>query len=158
MLRFVAIYALFGRLLAKKCCFGSKAVFLGQEVHYYIVYIAYYTEQNVQIFNYAEKHRICCKLAKTRLTKELKAFFASAESLATSATLNVTNDEQCMNKGAGQKNGWLWRAVSPERFSCQQSTNQRFHPARLQPGKISVLFCSSISSFRERWKLYQSSC
>ena len=34
-LRFVAIYALFGDR------FGSKTVFLGQEVHYYMVYIAY---------------------------------------------------------------------------------------------------------------------
>ena len=33
-LRFVAISALFGDLLAKKCLFGSKTVFLGQEVHY----------------------------------------------------------------------------------------------------------------------------
>ena len=30
----------------KKCLFGSKTVFLGQEVHYYMVYIAYYTELN----------------------------------------------------------------------------------------------------------------
>ena len=43
-LRFVAIYALFGDLWAKKCLFGSKAVFLGQEVHYYMVSIAYFTE------------------------------------------------------------------------------------------------------------------
>ena len=35
-LRFVAFYALFGYLLAKKCLFGSKTVFLGQEVHYYM--------------------------------------------------------------------------------------------------------------------------
>ena len=40
-LRFVAIYALFfGDLWAKKCLFGSTTVFLGQEVHYYMVYIA----------------------------------------------------------------------------------------------------------------------
>ena len=43
-LRFVAIYALFGDLWAKKCLFGSKTMFLGQEVHYYMVYIAYFTE------------------------------------------------------------------------------------------------------------------
>ena len=42
-LRFVAIYALFGDLWAKKCLFGSKTVFLGQEVHFKMVYIAYYT-------------------------------------------------------------------------------------------------------------------
>ena len=37
-LRFVAIYAIFGDLWAKKVPFGSKTVFLGQEVHYYKVY------------------------------------------------------------------------------------------------------------------------
>ena len=46
ILRFVAIYALFGQ---KKCLFGSKTVFLGQEVHYYIVYIAYHAELKLQI-------------------------------------------------------------------------------------------------------------
>ena len=39
--RFVAIYALFGGLWAKMSFFGSKTAFLGQEVHYYMVYIAY---------------------------------------------------------------------------------------------------------------------
>ena len=48
-LRFVAIYALFGDLWAKKCIFGSKTVFLGQDVHYYMVYIAYFTELTLQI-------------------------------------------------------------------------------------------------------------
>ena len=54
-LRFVAIYALFGDLWAKKCLFGSKTVFLGQEVHYYMVYIAYFTELILQICDYAQK-------------------------------------------------------------------------------------------------------
>ena len=58
MLRFVAIYALFGDLWAKKCLFGSKTVFLGQEVHYYMVYIAYFTELILQICDYAQKRRI----------------------------------------------------------------------------------------------------
>ena len=40
-LRFVAIYALFfGDLWAKKVPFWVKAVLLGQEVHYDMVYIA----------------------------------------------------------------------------------------------------------------------
>ena len=47
-LRFVAIYTLFGDLWAKKVFFfGSKTVFLGQEVHYYKVYIAYFTVLNL---------------------------------------------------------------------------------------------------------------
>ena len=33
ILRFVAIYALFGRLLPQKCFFGTTTVILGQEVH-----------------------------------------------------------------------------------------------------------------------------
>ena len=42
----------------EKCLFGSKTVFLGQEVHYYIVYIAYFTELILQICDYAQKQRI----------------------------------------------------------------------------------------------------
>ena len=58
-LRFVAIYALFEDLWAKKCLFGSKTVFLGQEVHFYMVYIAYFIELNLQICDYAQKRHIC---------------------------------------------------------------------------------------------------
>ena len=47
--RFVAIYALFGDLWAKKVPFWVKTVLLGQEVHYYMVYIAYFTELNSKI-------------------------------------------------------------------------------------------------------------
>ena len=43
-LRFVAIYALFGDLLAKKRPFLVKTVFLWQEVHYCMIYIEYFTE------------------------------------------------------------------------------------------------------------------
>ena len=43
-LRFVAIYALFGDLWVKKSLFGWKPVFLGLEMHYYMVYMAYFTE------------------------------------------------------------------------------------------------------------------
>ena len=35
---------LFGNLWTKKCLFWSKTVLLWQEVDYYMVYIAYYTE------------------------------------------------------------------------------------------------------------------
>ena len=43
----------------KRCLFGSKRVFLWQEVHYYMVYIAYFTELDLQICDYAQKQRIC---------------------------------------------------------------------------------------------------
>ena len=58
ILKFVALYAVFGNLWAKKCFFGSKTVFLGQEVPYYVVYIAYFTELILQICDYAQKRRI----------------------------------------------------------------------------------------------------
>ena len=57
-LRFVAIYALFGDLWEKKCLFGSKTMFLGQEVHYNMVYIAYFTKLILQICDYTQKRRI----------------------------------------------------------------------------------------------------
>ena len=57
-LRFVEIYPLFGDLWAKKCLFGSKTVLLGHEVHYHMVYIAYFTELILQICDYALKPRI----------------------------------------------------------------------------------------------------
>ena len=57
-LRFVTINALFGDLWPKKVPFESKTVFLGQEVHYYMVYIAYFTELILQICDYAQKRRI----------------------------------------------------------------------------------------------------
>ena len=41
----------------KRCLFGSKTEFLGQEVHYYMVYIAYFTELILQICDYTQKRR-----------------------------------------------------------------------------------------------------
>ena len=64
-LRFVEIYALFGDLWAKKVPFWAITVFLGQ-MHYYMVYNAYFTELNLHICNYGQKRRICrenCKYA-----------------------------------------------------------------------------------------------
>ena len=56
---------LFGRLEAKKCFFfGTITAFLGQEVHYYMVFIAYYTEMTLQICSYGQKRRICRKNRK----------------------------------------------------------------------------------------------
>ena len=48
----------FLKTFGQKCFFGSKTAFLGQEVHYYMVNIAYYTELNLQICNYVQKRRI----------------------------------------------------------------------------------------------------
>ena len=39
----------------KRFFFLTKAVFLGQEVHYFMVYIAYYIILDLEICNYAQK-------------------------------------------------------------------------------------------------------
>ena len=82
-LRFVAIFALFGNLWAKKVPFGSKTVFLGQEMHYYIVYIAI-TRKN---------DPFVAKIVNTCLTKIFLAIFAPDERLPSPATLADTYAE-----------------------------------------------------------------
>ena len=89
-LRFVAIYALFGDLWAKKCLFGSKTVFLGQEVHYYMVYFAYFTELILQICDYAQKWHIWRENCKYALEENFHCHFCSwrkAAKAPSSATL-----------------------------------------------------------------------
>ena len=81
LLRFVAIYVLFRT--RKKCFFWSKKVLLGQEVHYYMEYIAYYADKNLQICNLSWKR-------KNAQDKILYGHFALAERLPTSATLQKT--------------------------------------------------------------------
>ena len=70
-------------------------MFLGQEVQYYMVYIAYYNEINLQICNYTQKNALVTKIANTRLTKTKVAIFALAKRLPTSATL----DRRCACAG-----------------------------------------------------------
>ena len=74
----------------KKCLFGSKTVFLGQEVHYYMVYIAYFTVLILQICDYAE-------IVNTRLTKIFIAIFAPDERLPSSATLYRSLNNSCLH-------------------------------------------------------------
>ena len=92
ILRFVSIYAFFWKTLGKNSVFfGSKTVFLGQEVHYYMVYIAYFTELIWQICDYAQKRAFDAKIVNTRLTKIFIAIFAPDERLPSSATLVSCN-------------------------------------------------------------------
>ena len=54
------------KLVPKIKCLPRKFICSAKEVHYYMVYIAYFTELNLQICNYAQKQRICrenCKYA-----------------------------------------------------------------------------------------------
>ena len=81
-LRFVAIYALFGDLWPKKCLFGSKTVFLGQEVHYHMVCIAYFTELILQICDYAQKRRIWRQNCKYALDENFHCHFCSRRKAA----------------------------------------------------------------------------
>ena len=63
-------------------------MFLGHEVHYYMVYIAYYTELNCK--NYICKNdAFVAKIANMHLTETFVAIFAFAERLPTSATLEL---------------------------------------------------------------------
>ena len=87
-LRFVAIYALFLEIFGqKKCLFGSKTVFFWQEVHYYLVYIAYYTESNSRICSFLQNRRICCENSKYTPDENFVAIFAFTKRLPTSAAL-----------------------------------------------------------------------
>ena len=60
---------------------------LGQEVHYYMVYIAYFTELNSKFEITRKNDTFVAKIVNTRLTKGFMAIFAPAESLPSPATL-----------------------------------------------------------------------
>ena len=79
-LRFVATYALFGDLWAKKSAFlGQKQCFVGKKctITWYILHIAI-TRKNIAFD---------AKIVNTRLTKISIAIFAPDETLPRSATL-----------------------------------------------------------------------
>ena len=59
----------------KKCLFEWKTVFLGQEVHYYMVYIAYFTELILQICVFAQKWRIWRENCKYVLDENFHSHF-----------------------------------------------------------------------------------
>ena len=65
----------FWKSLGNKVPFGSNPVFLRQEVNYYMVYIAYYTELNLQICIYTQKQPICRESSKYALDKKFYGHF-----------------------------------------------------------------------------------
>ena len=75
--RFTHFLEIFGQ---KKCLFGSKIVFLGQEVH--LVYIAYFSELNLQIRDYAQKQRICRENCKYALDESFHGHFCPQQKAA----------------------------------------------------------------------------
>ena len=74
----------------QKSDFWVKTVFPGQEVHYYMVYIAYFTELILQICDYAQKRCIWREIVNMGLTKIFIAIFGPDERLPSSATLGTT--------------------------------------------------------------------
>ena len=69
---------------------GKKSAFLGQngqEMHYYMVGIANYTELNLQICNYAQNDGFVGGKSKYAFDEIYMAIFTLAERLPTSATL-----------------------------------------------------------------------
>ena len=77
MFRFVAIYALFGRLWAKKALFWVKTLFfwarkaLLHGICYRFIYL------NLEIFNYAQNNEFLAKVVNISLTKILWPFLRS---------------------------------------------------------------------------------
>ena len=55
--------------------FWVKIMFLGQEVHYYMVYIAYFTELNLQFCDYAQKLCIFCENCKYAFDENFHVHF-----------------------------------------------------------------------------------
>ena len=73
----------------KSALFGSKTVFLGQEVHYY--YMLHILMSSICKFAIAHKNdAFVAKIVNMRLTKIFMAIFAPDERLPTSVTLNTS--------------------------------------------------------------------
>ena len=75
-LRFVAIYALFGDLWAKKVPFWVKNSVSWARIALFVG-IANYTELNLQICSYAQKQRICRKQSKYALDESFDGHLPS---------------------------------------------------------------------------------
>ena len=69
----------FWKTLGKIKCVFLKAMFLGQEVHYYMVYIAYCTESKLQFCNYAKKMTQLSQKEQIRAGNFFCGLFALAE-------------------------------------------------------------------------------
>ena len=74
-LRFAAIYALFGDLWSKKVPFWVKNSVSWARSALLNVYIAYFTELNLQICDFAQKRRICRENCKYALDERFHGHF-----------------------------------------------------------------------------------
>ena len=71
----------------KSAFFRSKTESLGQEVHCYVIHIAFNTELNLQICNFVQNRRFCRENSNYALDEKFYVFFALAERMPTSANL-----------------------------------------------------------------------
>ena len=83
----------FWETLGKKVLFGSKTVFLWQEVHYYMVYIAYFTELNLQICDCAQKRHIWRENCKNAFDENFHCHFCSRRKAAKFCHPGTISDE-----------------------------------------------------------------
>ena len=81
-------------------------MFLGQEVHYSMVYIAYFTELNLQIWDYAQKRRIHCENCKYAFEENFHGHFCPRRKAAkfchpgeTQHHLEIYNQCYCIEVG-----------------------------------------------------------
>ena len=71
---------------------------LGQEVHYYMVYIAYFTELNSKIWEYAQKRRICRENCKYALDERFHGHFCPRRKPAKSCHPVYVYDERVLRQ------------------------------------------------------------
>ena len=88
----------FWKSLGNKVPFWSKTVFLRQEVNYYMVYIAYYTELNMQICNYAKKTTHLLQNSKYAFAENLYGHFCPRRKAA-----NFCHPVQILADNSGPK-------------------------------------------------------
>ena len=102
--------------------FCSKTAFCGQEMHYYMVYIAYNTELNLQICNYAPKRRTCRENSKYAPDENFCGQLAFNERLPTSATSVRAITLHCQHNFERTFHLWCERILESKVFSqaCAQ--------------------------------------
>ena len=123
ILRYVAIQALFGNLWTKKVFFfGSKIVFLGQEVHFYMVYIAYFTELILQI-------AITRKNCKYALDENFHCHFCSRRKAAKFFHPVRYNQKKGGYRGifreAGEDTGTYFREITDLEFQNHKNVKKK---------------------------------
>ena len=103
ILRFVKIYGLFGRLVAKNCFFGPKTVFLRQEVQYYMVHILSYK------FAITRKKRRICREMGHRLGYLLTFRVKLDSDCSPRRTFILWRQSKVVHVLVGHIWAWVWK-------------------------------------------------